>query len=348
MKTRAGSKRQRSSRQIQTQTASSLQPAAIDLEPQQSAAIQHQPLPVVSQAAQPLPAVGQQLVTAQQPVVCAPQPLLALQQVPAYMQGEPDPLPIATYNDHEVFISEVTKNKIWDGQYVELALLLKQNFSAVQSVAGTLAVIDNQLSIKPATSKIKQPINSIDMWTDAFINFILIYIQKHQTKAPELLKYMSVIRGAASNNPISKWLAYDMQFRLRMGKDPSKSWSQIDGHLWLSCGLSGDLSATTQASAPCYEYNFKGSCTRLLCTYAHVCLKCRVPHPASSCNLFKEQRFHPRFANTYNRPTIPFSQNEVARGSRPFRPNMGQSRPSRPFRQPRPQGRFMGPWKNSN
>ena len=120
---------------------------------------------------------------------------------------------------------EVTRNKIWNGEYVELALLLKQNFSSTQSVSGTLAIIDNQLSIKPATSKIKQPINSIEMWSDAFINFILVYIQKHIAKASDLLRYMAVIRGAAVNNPISKWLVYDMQFRLRTSKDPNRSWS---------------------------------------------------------------------------------------------------------------------------
>ena len=55
------------------------------------------------------------------------------------MQGESDPLRIVTYNDYDIFISDVTKSKIWNGQYIKLALLLKQNFSAVQSVAGTLA-----------------------------------------------------------------------------------------------------------------------------------------------------------------------------------------------------------------
>ena len=121
-----------------------------------------------------------------------------------------------------------------------------------------MAVIDNQLSIKPATSRIKQPINSLETWSDAFFNFILVFIQKHNNKA-ELLRYMSFIRGAAANNPISKWLCYDTQFRLRMGKDSSRSWSQIDGYLWLSCDVSDDLSATTYLNAPCYDYNFKWS-----------------------------------------------------------------------------------------
>ena len=213
-----------------------------------------QPIHTVVCVPQPLPNQAQALASGTLPV---------LPQSASYQSGEADPIPLLTYNDHDIFISEVTRNKIWNGEYVELALLLKQNFSSTQSVSGILAIIDNQLSIKPATSKIKQPINSIEMWSDAFINFILVYIQKHIAKASDLLRYMAVIRGAAVNNPISKWLVYDMQFRLRTSKDPNRSWSQIDGHLWLSCGLSGDLSATCQGNAPCYEYNFKGSCTRM-------------------------------------------------------------------------------------
>ena len=166
---------------------------------------------------------------------------------------------------------------------------------------------------------------------------------------------MAVIRGAAVNNPISKWLVYDMQFRLRTSKDPNRSWSQIDGHLWLSCGLSGDLPATCQGNAPCYEYNFKGSCTRMLCNYTHVCIRCKVPHPASSCNLFNQRSIQPRFNYGQNRPAgnHSFAISDPSTGARPPRPNFGNFRPPRqpgnirPFRQgTRPQTRFMGLWKN--
>ena len=183
VRTRAESKRQR--KQVHSQPAAPPMPAVnqdlpaggnqpatinpqppqpampVPIQPPQAAAILQQQLLVVGNT--PQPALGLQPVVqpalGQQQVVSAPQPLPAL-PLPAYMQGELDPLPIATYKDYEIFISDVTKDKIWNGQYVELALLLKQNFASVQSVAGTLAVIDNQLSIKPATSKIKQPIKN--------------------------------------------------------------------------------------------------------------------------------------------------------------------------------------------
>ena len=51
---------------------------------------------------------------------------------------------------------------------------------------------------------------------------------------------------------------------------PSKNWANIDGHLWLSCSLSGDLTAVAQPAAPCYEYNYKGFCSRLTCTHMPI------------------------------------------------------------------------------
>ena len=151
-------------------------------------------------------------------------------------------------------------------------------------------MVNNQITIKQSGTKIKVPINSIQNWTDAFINFIIIFSLKHKVKATELLKYMAIIRGAAVNNPIHKWLAYDTQFRLRMSSDPSKNWADISGHLWLSCSLSEDLTAGAQSAAPCYEYSYKGFCSRLTCTYAHICIKCKVAHPACTCSMYLESK----------------------------------------------------------
>ena len=146
-----------------------------------------------------------------------------------------------------------------------------------------------------------------------------------------------------------------MQFRLRTSKNPNRSWSKIDGHLWLSCGLSGYLSATCQRNAPCYEYNFKDSFTRMLCSYAHICIiRCKVPHPAYSCNLFNHKSIQPRFNYDQNRPAgnHDFAVIDASTGARPTRPNFGNFRQSRqpgnirPFRQgTRPQTRLMGLWK---
>ena len=129
------------------------------------------------------------------------------------------------------FITDASKQKIWNSEYIDLPLLLRQNFCPNTDTMGTLTVVNNQLTVKTGAPKIKVPINSIELWTDAFINFTMVFSIKHQEKVAELLKYMTVIRGAAVNNPIQRWSTYDIQFRLRMSKDPSRSWASIDGHL---------------------------------------------------------------------------------------------------------------------
>jgi hypothetical protein len=58
-------------------------------------------------------------------------------------------------------------------------------------------------------------------------------MENHPQKARKLFKYMTVIRNIAQHNPISKWMQYDQQFRLCVSRNPLRSWSSIDGELWL-------------------------------------------------------------------------------------------------------------------
>ena len=160
-----------------------------------------------------------------------------MQQLPTQIQGEnfEDPIPVATYADQDIFVNEATNNKIWNGEYIDLAVLLRQNFCpSASDISGTLTVANIQITIKQSGTKIKVPINSIQNWTNAFINFIIIFSLKHTDNATELLKYMAIIRGAASTNPIHKWLGYDTQFRLRMSNDPialNAKWPILHAHV---------------------------------------------------------------------------------------------------------------------
>ena len=153
----------------------------------------------------------------------------------------------------------------------------------------------------------------------------------------------------------------------------------IDGHLWLSCGLSGDLSATSLTSCPCYEYNFKVFSLGLLAAIPKTCIKCKVQHPACNCNLFKETKFQPgnrnmtlttnpinankslatgysapqvnacqsfQFAATVSSPVqSPFQQNQ--RQPYSFQARLQQDRHFQPAKF-RSHSRYMGPRANSN
>ena len=104
---------------------------------------------------------------------CPPPPLSSgLQSTISFTsangESDYDPLPICTFNDLDIFITDASKRKIWNSEYIDLALLLRQNFCPNTDTMGTLTVVNNQLTVKIGAPKIKVPINSIELWTDAF------------------------------------------------------------------------------------------------------------------------------------------------------------------------------------
>jgi len=80
--------------------------------------------------------------------------------------------------------------------------------------------------------KVKQ-IDSIEIWTHAFINYAKVMIDRHPLLAGDLLSYMSIIRRAVVDAPLFRVYQYDQQFRLRIAYNQTRTWSQIDGNLWL-------------------------------------------------------------------------------------------------------------------
>lgn len=217
------------------------------------------------------------------------------------------------------------KEKIWNFEYIDLSLLLKQNFvHNTQDNQNTLQIIDGKLVVQSKSKKVKS-IDSIKMWTEAFITYIQVVIENHPNKAHELLKYLSVIRGASDECPTVQWVQYDQQFRLRVSRNPTRSWSNIDAELWLRFIAKGSHGQNTGQSRlskyPCYDYNFKGQCNRQNCIYRHNCMKCSLLHPA--CNCFQSMGYGP--------PTPRFQVPQI-RGNtqRPLNPNMNNNTSIRP------------------
>ena len=96
---------------------------------------------------------------------------------------------------------KVLRKKIGTFEYIDLSLLLKQNFvHNTQENLNTLQIIDGKLVVQSKSKKVKS-IDSINMWTEAFITYIQVVIENHPNKAHELLKYLSVIRGASDECP---------------------------------------------------------------------------------------------------------------------------------------------------
>ena len=87
-----------------------------------------------------------------------------------------DHLLITCDNETDIFISKSTKDTIWNLKYNGLSLLLRHNFN-YQSVKYNFLSLDKlimHLTNKPL--KVKQ-FDSIDIWTDAFINNANVMIE---------------------------------------------------------------------------------------------------------------------------------------------------------------------------
>ena len=159
------------------------------------------------------------------------------QQVPG---RDPLPQPLVSVCDPlGADISLGLKEKIWQGDYVDLVLLQKQtrsSFFTNNIGPGTTLQLTPSASgfqLQHQTNVRQQRITSIEQWTSVFLVYISIYLERHPGRALELLKYMDMVRGAARNNGGYGWRDYDVQFRLRQARSPARSWASIDAELWL-------------------------------------------------------------------------------------------------------------------
>ena len=96
-------------------------------------------------------------------------------------------------------------------------------------------------------------ISNIEAWTDAFISYSQILLERHPQKANELYAYMAIIRSAASECAIEKWYAYDQQLQLRVARDHTQNWGLIDGQLWLQLIALGIQKKQPPSNNKCFE-----------------------------------------------------------------------------------------------
>ena len=116
------------------------------------------------------------------------------------------------------------KEKIWNGEFVELNLMLKSNQTLLNelSTVGNLAVKEGILSVVHEKSS---PIRNIHVWTSAFmVYYASVMLEKWPRKGLEFLKYMQTVGTAASRGCPGGWVLYDEQYRLRKARFPASSW----------------------------------------------------------------------------------------------------------------------------
>jgi hypothetical protein len=191
------------------------------------------------------------------------------------------------------------KEKVWAGEYIDMSLMLKSGKDLVydSQLNGELAVKGGQLTV---LQQKHNQIKNIHTWTSAFINFMSIMLEKWPGKAQVYLKYMHVIRLAASRVSNLGWVSYDEQFHLRKARVPQSSWADVDVELWLLYVSAPDSPFLTEwdknehrdfssdmskkGIRTCWGYN-KGRCTYgNNCRFIHKCSECYGNHPLSACS----------------------------------------------------------------
>jgi hypothetical protein len=76
-------------------------------------------------------------------------------------------------------------------------IILRDNFNCQSVKHNFLSVADGKLLMHPTNKPLKaKRIDSIDIWTYAFVNNANVMIDRHPLLAGYVLSYMSIIRGA--------------------------------------------------------------------------------------------------------------------------------------------------------
>ena len=69
--------------------------------------------------------------------------------------------------------------KIWSNQYININLLLKGAVELQELCAGGALRLNKQGLLESKPQVFKDPVTTIEKWTDAFLIFSSIYLKKH-------------------------------------------------------------------------------------------------------------------------------------------------------------------------
>lgn len=149
-----------------------------------------------------------------------------------------------------------------------------------------ILILQNGSLALSAKSKLR-PITDIQVWTDAFLVYASIFALAHPTETSGLFKYIHTIRLGANRVNGLGWRDYDIQFRLKKECNPSMSFAIVDQELWLLYMYNSAPSPQHLVNQPqplkCYNFNYRGACSRQNCLYSHLCILCSQPHPYTMC-----------------------------------------------------------------
>ena len=133
-------------------------------------------------------------------------------------------------------------------------------------------------------SKFQTPI-SIGQWTDAFLVFSAIYLEKY---APHLLKYCHMVRELQRLYGDTAFRSYDERFR-KLRESRNVPWQKPKAELTLKAATTPKQFSPKPQPQPfrvqyCFTFNRGERCKRNPCRFKHICSQCRGNHPKSKCS----------------------------------------------------------------
>ncbi|XP_052694795.1 uncharacterized protein LOC128173113 isoform X1 [Crassostrea angulata] len=194
-----------------------------------------------------------------------------------------DGIPLGAATPHRL------KAKIWANQFIDLGLLLQRREDPI-----SLNISSGSLIVQQGSSKPKLPM-SIQRWTDAFLIFMGIFIEKYPEQAPHLLKYCYFIREMNKMLGDKAWRIYDENFRM-LKETVELPWQKPVEELRIKAASSNyqfqqPFRANT-GNKPirfCYAFNNGEQCTHNPCSFAHRCQSCSGSHARANCRFRKQK-----------------------------------------------------------
>ncbi|XP_048747863.2 uncharacterized protein LOC125660061 [Ostrea edulis] len=184
-------------------------------------------------------------------------------------------------NDLGHMVPNRVKHKIVNGEYINLGLLV-ENSEGLDPNDDTKYFSMKEGSLTLVSKSKAKVITDIQFWTDAFLIYASIYASAHPENRAQLFKYIHTIRLGASRVKTLGWRNYDVQFRLKKEANPSLSFAVVDQELWLLYMYSTTTIQSSYSQAlllKCYDFNYKGQCSKSRCQYKHECISCSQNHP---------------------------------------------------------------------
>ena len=226
-------------------------------------------------------------------------------------------------------VDEPTCAKIMDGLYVDFGKLIPRDRVEQDGEQKPFQLFQKGGQTYFAQPRSSVNISNIHKWDQAFRVYTNIYTQRHPQRASELMEYSHTIHTIAAAYVWENVYLYDIDFRMQMGRNPTRAWSVILQQSWnlrlkdrltnryeaqgghhtpQNHNTQGNRAGNNLKTEPCRRFN-RGKCGYgPSCRYEHRCSYCfKTGHSILNCRKLaadREKGVTPKQDTAVKRETI--------------------------------------------